>query len=712
MKKDRLVNIRFLFCVFIGLMVGIVVSRLFLSHIISVVVPIIITIIIVAIAIVGIVYAKRTELHNLKYKSRKNLSGIMMASSIGIVLAFVLGLVIVIVPLNNILKNKSYSGECAITGIVSEYVADEETYKKFVLSDCEVVESGIKTSLDFKILIYASTQVNVSLGDRVSFIAELDEMIPEDEYGFNSLINNIGYSTFLTPQDMIIGDNNASLRDVIHNKVYTLLNKHLNEDNANICYAVLFGQDEGLDEGITEMFSYAGISHILAVSGLHIGVLVGIILALFKKIKLNKFVKLGCFFSILFFYAYLCDFSPSVCRASLMALFLAICKTWGWEYDALSSMSLAGVIILLISPLMLFSISFQLSFMCIFAIITFLPCIKYALKKIKCPNWLADSLAISVAVNLAILPICMNSFGKVSLLGVLTNIVVLPLFTCVYVPLFVIVLISCIIKPLGVLLAVPNLFLHLVKVIASYIAQIQFGVFKVFNISYWSLVLIVLCTLMIHYLMTRHWAKIVAVGVVATAIGVLFVLNAVPMKYEGDTLIAPTQYKSNVVIAISDNEVSLIGSDIEYKKLLFILKGLRLNKIDKIYAYDLQLNNLDELNKICHNYNVAKIFIPNGYDYGELKSRFDNVDLLDTHVHIDNLHMQIIDYGDETIAVKMLIKDKEVLIPQLNNNKKECAYLQENFAEVDYVLTGGSDEFAGINATKHCFTSEDYFIKG
>jgi hypothetical protein len=60
----------------------------------------------------------------------------------------------------------------------------------------------------------------------------------------------------------------------------------------------------------------------------------------------------------------------------------------------------------------------------------------------------------------------------------------------------------------------------------------------------------------------------------------------------------------------------------------------------------------------------------------------------------------------------MLIKDKEVLIPQLNNNKKECAYLQENFAEVDYVLTGGSDEFAGINATKHCFTCEDYFIKG
>ena len=111
---------------------------------------------------------------------------------------------------------------------------------------------------------------------------------------------------------------------------------------------MLFGGKQGLSDELKDMFSYSGISHILAVSGLHIGVLVSLIYYCLKKIKLNKFVKLILLATVLIFYSYLCDFTPSVCRASIMAVILCLCDLYKIQYDALSSLSIAGIIILLL----------------------------------------------------------------------------------------------------------------------------------------------------------------------------------------------------------------------------------------------------------------------------------------------------------------------------------------------------------------------------
>lgn len=714
-KRKRIVNVRFLFCVFIGLMIGIIVSRLFLFRETKMIWAILTGVIVVGVSIGAYIYGKKTEKDNLAYKSTRKVSRLIKWSSVGFCVAFLIGIIISTLPIISLFMIHNYDGEVTITGIACNYVDTEDTYQKFILKDCELIVSGHKESLDTKIIVYTDTYSSINLGDRVSFVGEVEALSPDEDYDLNLLINDIGYSTYVSSSNLIIGENYASLKDWMHNKSFSLLNTYLNRENAFICYAVLFGQKEGLDESLTDMFSYAGISHILAVSGLHVGVLVSIIWFIVKKIKVKPFIKLSLFAFILLFYTYLCSFSPSVCRASLMAFFLAMCKTFKWEYDALSSVSLAGIIILLINPLMLFSISFQLSFMCIFAIITFSPCFKFALTKIKCPNWLAGNLSISFALNIAILPICMNTFGEVSLLGIISNLVILPLFSVVYILLFTAVLLGVIIKPLGILLNIPNLFLHLIKVIAQFVSSIPFGVFKIFNISYWMIALIALTTLTIHFLMTSHWLKSVGVLAMATFIAILFLLNTIPTRYEGDNVIVAKQYDSNVILVVSDGDVSLIGSDISYKRIMSIMKEIRLKNIDNIYAYDLQLNGISELKKILSEYNVNRIFLPSRYDYDELKNEFKNVSILNESQDVGNLELQLIEFGDEIIAIKINMGDKNILVPQLNNNKTESNYIINNYLDVEYILIDKDNkywqdiDYAGLT---HYWTDKNVIIKG
>lgn len=713
-KKDRIINIRFLFCVFVGLMIGIVMGKLFLTNKIKLWLLILILLLIACLSFVAWMYGKKTEEYNKQFRARKNLSKMIKFSSVGFAVSVVVGFAIICMPILEILLMPKFDGSVVATGIVSEYVVSEETYQKFVVTDCEIIYGGEKVSLQYDVLIYTSTYLDVSLGDRVTFEGTLTTYDMTDEYGMHSLINNIGYSAYIKSTDIVVGENSISIRDWIHNRVYNLLEDNMNKENADISYAILFGDKNALNDGVSEMFSYAGISHLLAVSGLHVSVLVSIIWFLLDRIKCNKYLKLGVFGGILLFYAYLCYFSPSVCRACIMAFALATCKAFKLEYDSLSSLSLAGIIILLISPEMLFSLSFQLSFMCIFAIISLSPGLNKVLDKIRCPKWLSASLSMSIAVNLAVLPIATNSFGEVSLLGVISNIFVLPIFSVVYVLLFTIVLIGAIISPLGVILKIPEMLLHIIKVIANFVSAIPFGVFRIFNVSYWLVALIVVTGLAIHFVMSKHYLKTVAVVGLVALICVVFGLNLISKKYSNDVIISQ-QYSSGVVIVSDEDSTSLIGSDITAKTLILMLKELRLKNIDTIFAFDLQLNELKELEKVCKTFNVKKVYIPSKYNYSSVTDGLPKTEILADGKKVCGYTLGIIENDDNIIAVTLENDNRNILMPSLDNKKKDNNYIKTYYLDsADYLLVDDNTVWSDLGdymGEKHCFEDKDLIIK-
>jgi ComEC/Rec2-related protein len=691
MKKERVVNIRFLFCVFVGLMLGIIFSRLFLLDKINTFVYVLSIFLVIGLMVGLVVYARKTSQFNKAHKSRKNVSFLIACSSIGFAVAYFVGLIICIFPINTLKSVHVFESNVGIQGIVSGYVDRESTYTKFILSDCEYYEDDVCINSDFQVIVYTGVDVDIELGDNVSFVAEIDNLDYSNEFDFSKLSQGIAYSTYVNADDLVIGSGVMTFRDKVHRKVKTILKDELNEDNAEICFSILFGQKYGLSEGMSNIFSYAGISHILAVSGLHVGVLVSLIWFLFRKIRMNKYVHLILFGIILLFYSYLCLFSPSVCRASIMAFVLALTKTFFWEYDILSSLSIAGIIILLFNPLALFSVSFQLSFMCLFAIITLAPTMQRLFQKIKLPKVLASGLAVSIAVNLVILPICVNYFDSISLLGVFTNIFVLPVFSLTYVLLFISVLFSLIIPPLSVMLFFPNLFLHLIKAIAIMVSKINFGVFRLFRVSYYLVFILSITTLALHFWMVKWRFKSIIIATLLVAFVSLFATYMFPKSYESDKLIVASQYKSNVLIYVGDSGVTLIGSDIESDDLKFMMKKLRIDKINTIIAYDLQLNKINELVDIKKVFEVEKIVSLFKFDYNELEDDLGNIEYFEDNYQIDNLNLYTKKYENDIVALDIDINDTDFLVSIKSNSTKENYYLIETCSGYDYYILDDKD---------------------
>lgn len=701
MTKKRIINIRVCCIVFIGLMLGILFCRACCLQKLSVTAIVLVLVSLILGCGGVIVYATLTKANNLKSRARKNVSQLLTVSSIGFCIAFLIGIIILLFPFFKIMTIANINGEVTIYGTVCDYVEEGGTYTKFLIDNVIIEDEGKLTANNFKICIYSDKSSNIDLGQKVEFKCELSKYKITNELDSAYLYQNIAYNCYVNFNEIKVFDGSKSLKDIIKSSTKDILTDNLNDDNAGICYTVLFGDDTVLDTEVSDMFSYAGISHILAVSGLHIGVIVSLLYFVMKKCKLNKYLNLIILSSILLFYSYLCSFTPSVCRASIMAILLCLCNILQIEYDSLSALSIAGIIILLISPLNLFSVSFQLSFLCIFSIISIAPFIDNCLKKIKCPQFLSSALAMSIATNIAILPICLNVFVKVSLLGVISNVFILPIFSVTYVLLFIITFLSLIIKFFGGLLIVPNLFLHLIKVVANYISQIPFGIFKAFNVAYWSLVLLIGSAISLHFLLTR---KIIKAGIsigLATMVLIIFLLNSIPKVYNGNNFIFVSKYNSNACYYVKDGEVSLIGASAKSYVVDRELKHLRIKNITNVIAYDLKLNCLDDFCDMCNSCNVENVYLPKTLEYAEIKNKFKNAIFFEDSIDISSLEFSAIYYKSEITAVYLNGGVfYRILIPELSPTQGEGEYISNYCQNLDVDIVYLGKDYKNLDFTK------------
>lgn len=697
----RIINIRVTFVVFIGLMLGILFCRALCLKQLSNVATIFIIMLLLLFCGSVILYAMLTRKRNALCPARKDVSAILIVSSIGFCIAFLVGIFIILFPLFKIVTIKNYTQDVTVYGTVCDFVENDETYTKFLIDDVIIDDGECLNNCDFKICVYTTKSTSIDLGECIEFISNLSKYkITKSEDCYN-LYQNIAYSCYINFSDIQVFAGKQVLKDKIKNSTKEILADNLNGDNASIFFAVLFGDKAGLNEDITDMFSYAGISHILAVSGLHISFIVSLLYFIMKKCKVNKYVRLSILSAILIFYSYLCSFTPSVCRASIMAILLCLCDIFQIEYDSLSSLSIAGIIILLASPQMLFQVSFQLSFLCIFSIITLAPSINDFFVKIKCPELLATSLAMSVATNVAILPVCLNVFTKVSLLGVISNIFILPIFSVAYVLLFVITVFCLIFKFLGFLLFIPNLFLHIIKVFANYISNIPFGIFNAFNISYWSLVLLMGSAITLQFLLTRKLIKGAISGTLACMVLVIFILSSFPKTYNGNNFIFLSKYNSNACYYVNDGEVTLIGSSARTYTIDRELKRVRLKKITNIIAYDLNLNKLDDFLDLCKNYNVDNVYLPKTLEYDEIKNKFNNAIFFEDNLQIGSLDFSAIYYNSQITAVYLNGGEfNRILIPELKPTQDEGKYISDYCENLDIDVVYLHDNIDNLDLDK------------
>ena len=213
-----------------------------------------------------------------------------------------------------------------------------------------------------------------------------------------------------------------------------------------IVAAMVLGDKSALTTEIRETYSVSGASHVLALSGLHLGIIYFLLSFIFVRMRWRI---AGQLFSLplIWLFALMVGFSSSVVRAATMLTVYGIVALFGRKSFSLNTLSLAAVIMLVAHPLVLWDVGFQLSFMAVLGILVFYSPIYEALwrvtdkitmgkaRKIRAVevflNWTLGLTAVSLATQLLTAPLVMHYFGRFPTYFLPTNFVAIPLVTLI-----------------------------------------------------------------------------------------------------------------------------------------------------------------------------------------------------------------------------------------------------------------------------------------
>lgn len=309
---------------------------------------------------------------------------------------------------------------------------------------------------------------DVRAGMRLRFKAELTragKAVRYSEFRAEQVLFNLKYETTAKETPVIV-DMKTDVFSLIRRKIKTTLYSALSDDEAALAYALATGNTDGIEEELLSSVRYGGVAHLFAVSGLHIGTIYACLAAFLKKLKspviVYKVIPLGA----ALFFAGVCGFSPSSLRAFLVCCAVAICSLIGLRADGAEGAGFACGGVLLVNPVYLFSLGFQLSAAAYIAIAVLAPALNRVcfpvVKRFPKTKNVFSSLSVMLSVQLCLLPAQLNAFGYASVWGILLNPLLLPLFSVCF-PVFVFcTFFACLVPAAAnVLLFLPGLALSL-----------------------------------------------------------------------------------------------------------------------------------------------------------------------------------------------------------------------------------------------------------
>lgn len=213
-------------------------------------------------------------------------------------------------------------------------------------------------------------------------------------------------------------------------------------DAAAFAKALLLGERTDISYEINTAFKVSGISHIIAVSGLHVSILFGLIYTLMAK---RRFLSCLIGIPILILFAAVVGFTPSITRACVMQSLMLIAMVFDREYDAKTALAFAVLVMLIANPMAILSVSLQLSAGSVLGILLFSERVRKRLlpkheKKDKTKTnffvrlryWFASSVSVTLSAMVFTTPLVAYYFGCVSLIGVVTNLLTLWVISFIF----------------------------------------------------------------------------------------------------------------------------------------------------------------------------------------------------------------------------------------------------------------------------------------
>ncbi|HVK98027.1 MAG TPA: ComEC/Rec2 family competence protein, partial [Flavisolibacter sp.] len=356
-------------------------------------------------------------------------------------------------------------------------------------------------NLTGKVILYFkkdSAIKKLQYGSQIAFNKNLQEIKNAGnpgsfDYKRYSLFEGITHQVYLNSADFILlpDEDQNRFKAFIFNCRKTVVNTLKEfipgEKEQGLSEALLIGYKDDLDKNLVQAYSNTGVVHIIAISGLHLGLIYWLLLLLTRPLKKKKqllWLRLTIIISCLWLFSILAGAQPSVLRAAVMFSFLAVGELITRKPSIINSLALSAFLLLCYNPFFLWDVGFQLSYAAVLSIILFFkPIYNWFYIKNKILDFFWKITAVTIAAQLFTLPISIYHFHQMPLLFLFTNFMAVPLSSVILIGEIFLVIISFI-APVAQFTGV--ILHHLIFFMNSYIERldnVSFSVWSNLNIS-------------------------------------------------------------------------------------------------------------------------------------------------------------------------------------------------------------------------------------
>ncbi|SHF91602.1 ComEC/Rec2 family competence protein [Flavobacterium defluvii] len=357
----------------------------------------------------------------------------------------------------------------------------------------------------------------------------------------------------------------------LHSTILKNLEKaHFSKDEMNVALALILGQQQEISSDIIKDYQYSGATHVLSVSGLHVGFIMLFIMFILKPVpntRKGSAIKLISILISLAGFAIISGLSPSVLRSVVMFSFVAIGNHLRRSGNIYHTLLVSILLILLFEPYFLFDVGFQLSYLALFFIVWLQP----VLKKIWSPKnkiaiYIWNALTVSFAAQIGTLPLCLYYFHQFPGLFFVTNIIILPVLSFIMIAGIIVMIFAIFKSPPEILVYVFEKSIFILNKMIHYVASFESFVIQDISFNFYYLI-----TLYFLIITATIWFKkpsfnklvIVLVSIISVQLSLIYTKREISNQKE---LIVYNTKKNTLISKRFGSEITLFTRDTTLEK--------------------------------------------------------------------------------------------------------------------------------------------------
>lgn len=396
--------------------------------------------------------------------------------------------------------------------------------------------------------------------------------------------------------------------------------KHVNSyKDSTYLYAFILGKTELISDEVLTSYRENGISHLFALSGLHVSIFSSILLFILKKLRFKEILNYVLIFIFLLLFSFITGFSPSILRATLLFFLLGINKVFYLNIRTLDILYLVFIILVIINPFIIYNLSFILSFTVAFFLI-------FSSDLLKGKNYFVSLFKVSLLSYFASLPLSIYYFGYTNLLGTILNLVFVPL-------------VSFVVFPLTLLTFIISKFYSILNITTNLLESLSllFNKFKI--IIYFPrinliFVFIYLSILML-YIKFKKKICLYLIIVLLIFFKIRPYMDSNTYIYyidvgQGDSILVLTPHLNKIILIDTGGIVSFnenYKSNIVKNKTIPFFRRIGINKVDYLFLTHGDYDHAGEANELLSNFCVKKVFINKG-NINNIEKKINNKEVL------------------------------------------------------------------------------------